>query len=75
MVKSTSNQDDFFEEDEPIENVIEAFENGTKGVTAASIRSFCFTFVVPKTGFQGRQIGEWTSVETRSAVEPITYVA
>jgi hypothetical protein len=34
---TTNQDDDFYEEDEPLEEIISAFENGDKGITAPTV--------------------------------------
>lgn len=74
MVPEMPSADDFFEEDESVEDVVRAYEHGVRGVTAPPIRSFWFTFVVPQVLPQGFQVGEWTSIDAPAATDSLTSV-
>lgn len=66
------NSGDFYEDDEIVEDVVQAYENGERGVTAVPTRSFLFTFVLPRVINQGYQVGEWTSIEVPVATTSLT---
>jgi hypothetical protein len=68
------NEDDFFEEDEPVEKVLRAFENGVKGVTAPPVASFTFTFVLPKDTRHTYQVGAWVTSDAPVQFETPSYV-
>ena len=67
------NPSDFYEDDEIVEDVVQAYENGERGVTAAPTRSFIFTFVLPQVINQGYRVGEWTSIEVPVATDSLNY--
>ncbi len=65
---------DFYEDDQPIEDVLRAFEDGERGITAAPVRSFLFTIVVPQVVTASYQVGEWVSVEAHNPTDSLTNV-
>lgn len=74
MVAHMNKSSDFYEDDEPTEDVIRAYESGARGITAVPARSFLFTFVLPHTVTPSRQVGEWTSTEVPVATASLTNV-
>ncbi len=74
MAPDTRYPGDFYEDDEPVENVIYAFEHGEQGTTAAPTRCFTFTFRLPKIDAPGQQVGDWTSYETPVARDSLANV-
>jgi hypothetical protein len=73
MRPNMTNDDEFFEEDQPVEEIISAYEQGIRGVTAAPICSFLFTYAVPRVNMQGLLVGQWTSPEASASTDAYTF--
>jgi len=74
MVPDMNGSGDFYEDDESVEDVVHAYENGERGITAVPARSFVFTFVLPHMVNPGYKVGEWTSIEVPVATGSLTNV-